>query len=107
VESRKGARTPSKFESHLWDLGAVAATIQQSSDVADSVKSTARDVVGALQPGAGAVLAEGHQGAWFDSTRGVSIYLPVVARISPWYPTLAFANDTQWDEMLVAYRQQF
>jgi hypothetical protein len=47
-------------------------------------------------------------GAWFDGTRGVSIYLPVVARISPWYPNpkLAFANETQWDEMLVAYRHQ-
>ena len=107
VESRKGARTPSKFDFHLWDFGAVAAAIQQSSDVADSVKSAAHDALGALQPGAGAVLAEGHHGAWFDGTRGVSIYLPVVARISPWYPTLAFATDTQWDEMLTAYRQQF
>jgi hypothetical protein len=106
VESRKGARTPSKFEFHLWDLGAVAAAFQQSNDVADSVKSAARDALGALEPGAGAVLAEGHQGAWFDGTRGVSIYLPVVKRISPWYPKLAFANDTRWDEMLVAYRQQ-
>jgi Clostripain family len=107
LESRKGARTPSKFEFHLWDLGAVAAALQQSSDVADSVNSAARDALAALQPSAGAVLAEGHQGAWFDGTRGVSIYLPVVARISPWYPALAFASDTQWDEMLVAYHQQF
>ena len=103
----KARATPSKFEFHLWDLGAVAAALQQSNDVADSVKSTARDALDALQPGVGAVLAEGHQGAWFDGTRGVSIYLPVVARISPWYPKLTFANDTQWDEMLVAYRQQF
>ena len=107
VESRKGARSPSKFDFHLWDLGAVAAALQQSSDVAESVKSTAREVLGALEPGAGAVLAEGHQGAWFDGTRGVSIYLPVVNRISSWYPKLGFATDTQWAEMLVAYRQQF
>jgi hypothetical protein len=72
-----------------------------------AVKSTVGEALGALQPGAGVVLAEGHHGAWFDGTRGVSIYLPVVARISPWYPTLAFANGTQWDEMLLAYRQQF
>lgn len=52
------------------------------------------------------MLVDGHQGAWFGGTRGVSIYLPVGACISPWYPKLAFADDTQWDEMLVEYRQQ-
>jgi hypothetical protein len=106
VESRKGMRTPSKFDFHLWDLGAVAAALQQSNDVTNSVKSAARDALVALDPGGGAVLAEGHQGAWFEGTRGVSIYLPVVERISPWYPQLAFATDTKWDEMIVAYRQQ-
>lgn len=106
LESRKGARTPSKFDFHLWDLGALAAALQRSNDVADSVKSAAGAALGALEPGTGAVLAEGHQGAWFDGTRGVSIYLPVVRRISPWYPALAFAEDSHWNEMLVAYRRQ-
>lgn len=104
-ETRKNARAPSKFDYHLWDLGAVAAALAASNDVSPTVKDAARDTVEALKPGAGAVLAEGHEGQWFDGTFGVSIYLPVVNRISPWYPKVAFAADTQWDEMLVAYRQ--
>jgi len=104
-ETQKSTRTPSKFDFHLWDLGAVAAGLEQSNDVAASVKDAARGAVAALKPGAGAVLAEGHRGKWFDGTCGVSIYLPVVKRISPWYPKVAFAADTQWDEMLVEYRK--
>ena len=106
LESRNGARSPSKFDFHLWDLGAVTANLQRSPDAADTVSIASGNVLAALQPGTGAVLAEGHQGAWFDGTRGVSIYLPVLARISPWYSELAFAHDTHWAEMLAAYRQQ-
>jgi len=103
-ENPKKTRKPSKFDYHLWDLGSVAAALGQSNDASTSVKDAARDTAAALEPGAGAVIAEGHRGAWFDSSFGVSIYLPVLKRISPWYPQVAFAADTEWDEMLVAYR---
>ncbi|KRF42161.1 clostripain-related cysteine peptidase [Terrabacter sp. Soil810] len=106
VESRKGARAPSKFDYHLWDLGAIAEAIRLSNDAADTVRRAAHDVHDGLRPGAGAVLAEGHLGSWFDGTRGVSIYLPVVERISPWYAELTFPNDTHWGDLLAAYRQQ-
>jgi hypothetical protein len=106
VETRDAKRSPSKFDFHLWDLGAIATALEQSSDVSASVKSAARETVEALRPGAGAVLAEGHYGQWFDGTFGVSVYLPVVERISPWYQKVAFAADAQWHDMLVAYRKR-
>jgi hypothetical protein len=60
-------------------------------------------------PGTGGVLAEGHLGAWFDRIGGVSVCLmpPGLQRISASYSKLAFAKDTQWDEMLSAYQEYF
>jgi hypothetical protein len=104
-ENPKKARKPSKFDYHLWDLGSVAAALEQTNDVSAAVKDAAAGTAASLKPGAGTVLAEAHEGRWFDGTSGVSIYLPVVNRISPWYAKLAFAADTQWHEMLVAYRK--
>jgi hypothetical protein len=98
-------RESTKFDSHLWDLGSLTAGLVESRMVSPPVKDRAAAMLRALAPGAGAVLAEGHRGAWFDATRGVSIYLvpPRKQRVSAAYSRLAFARDTHWDEMLGAY----
>jgi hypothetical protein len=101
--SRK--RSPSKFDYHLWDLGSVSAALSAAADASADVHAAAAAVNAALEPGKGAVLAEGHVGAWFDGTCGVSIYLPLAQRLTPAYAGLAFAADTQWDEMVTAYRE--
>jgi hypothetical protein len=103
-ETRQGARKPSKFDYHLWDLGSLATALAASRDASDSVRQAASAVASSLGPD-GAVLAAGHQGAWFDGTCGVSVYMmpPGQQRIAPSYSQLAFAKDTGWDKMLAAY----
>ena len=98
-------REPTKFDYPLWDLGAVAAGLAASEAVVADVRTLATQAGGLLAPGAGAVLAEAHLGAWFDAARGVSIYMmpPGAQRLSAHYANLAFAQDTHWAEMLQAY----
>jgi hypothetical protein len=76
-----------------------------ATDASPAVCSAAGDVVRALASGAGAVLAEGHVGDWFDGIGGLSVYLmpPGGQRIATSYSQLAFARHTGWDEMLAAY----
>jgi hypothetical protein len=106
-ETRSGKRKPTKFDYHLWDLRSVAAGLEESAAAAGPVRDASSAVVRALVPGAGAVLAEGHRGDWFDGTGGVSVYVmpPGTQRLAPAYATLAFAKDTRWDETLSAYHQ--
>ena len=108
-ETRDGKRQPNKFDHHLWDIGSLAAGLVGSDAISTPVRQTAENTVKALLPGTGGVLAEGHHGAWFDRIGGVSVYLmpPGLQRISPSYTKLAFAKDTQWDEMLSAYHEYF
>ena len=106
-ETRSGKRKPTKFDYHLWDLRSVAAGLAESAAASSPVRVAATAVVQALVPGAGAVLAEGHRGDWFDGTGGVSVYVmpPGTQRLAPAYATLAFAKDTRWAETLSAYHQ--
>jgi hypothetical protein len=105
TQTPSGRRTAHKFNYHLWDIGTVAAYLAVHSDDA-AVRYAARAVDAALQHG-GAVIAEGHRGAWFDGIGGVSIYAvpPGVQRVSPYYDEVAFAQSTRWGEMLAAYHE--
>lgn len=104
-ETQEGKREPSKFDYHLWDLRSLAAWLAGSDAASAPIRQAAASTVKALAPAAGSVLAEGHRGAWFDDIGGVSVYLMPrnLQRISPSYRVLAFAKDTQWNEMLEAY----
>jgi hypothetical protein len=104
-ETQEGKRERSKFDYHLWDIRSVANSLADSGETSDHVRQAASKTARALAPGTGPVLVEGHRGEWFDGTGGVSVYLMPrdLQRISPSYRTLAFAKDTQWDEMLEAY----
>ena len=108
-ETRKKARTPSKFEYHLWDIGSLAAALMAESTASAEVRNAAGQVVHALQPGTGAVLAEGHRGEWFDGIGGVTIYLMPSGeqQISPFYGATALAKDTRWADMLKAYHEHY
>ena len=107
-ETRNGQRTPSKFDYHLWDVGSLAAGLAGAAGASADVQQAAAGVGRALAPGAGAVLAEGHRGAWFDGTGGVSAYLmpPGQQRVAPSYGKLAFAADTRWGDMVAAYHER-
>jgi hypothetical protein len=108
-ERRVGKRKSSKFDYQLWDMGSLAAGLAKSEAVSVTVQRAAAHALQAVLSGKGAVLAEGHLGAWFDGIGGVTVYLmpPKQQRISPSYSRLAFAKDTQWDEMLSAYHDHF
>lgn len=108
-ESRDDKRQPSKFDFHLWDIGSLAKALADFEASPPAVKQAAANTVKALSPGAGSVLVERHRGTWFDGIAGASVYFmpPGQQRIAPSYTKVAFAQDTQWDEMLSAYHQQF
>jgi hypothetical protein len=107
-ETQEGSRRQSKFDYHLWDIGSLSAGLA-GPNVVDPVREAALGTLQALASHAGAVLAEGHCGEWFDGIAGVSAYLipPKQQRVSPSYLKLAFAKDTQWSEMLRAYHEYF
>ena len=104
-ETRDEKRTMNKFQYHLWDLGAFASGLAAAPDASAAVRAAAVQVGRALASGAGAVLAEGHDGDWFDGIGGLSVYLmpPGGQRIATSYSQLAFSKHTGWDEMLAAY----
>jgi hypothetical protein len=93
-----------KFDFHLWDIGTLARELSTAGG--PGIKVTAQSLLDVLSPGAGAVLAEGHVGSWFDGIAGVTVYLvrPPTG-VSPYYAKLVFANDTRWGKLVSAYRQ--
>lgn len=108
-ESQDGKRQPNKFEYKLWDIGSLAARLALPKVNSAAVRQAATNTVKALSAGAGAVLAEGHYGTWFDGIGGTSVYFmpPGQQRVASSYAQLAFSKDTQWDEMLSAYHKHF
>ncbi len=106
VETRKGKRQPSKFEFHLFDVGSLARRI--ASGASPKLQAAANTVITSLAPGAGAVLAEGHVGEWFDGIGGVTIYLPQPPEVaSSHYAALDFASATRWPTLMEQYRKRF
>lgn len=103
-ETNGAKRKPNKFDFHLWDLGSFAAGLAANANASEPVRRAATAVLAALKT---TVLAEGHRGAWFDGTSGVTVYLvpPSVQRISPYYGQLAFTKQTHWLEMLTKYHE--
>ncbi|MCU0560655.1 MAG: clostripain-related cysteine peptidase [Desulfobacterales bacterium] len=105
LETNRKARTPNKFDYHLWDIGSLAFGLAGQANAPAGVRAAAAGVSEALRVGAGPVLAEGHLGKWFDGIGGVSIYLMPSGRhnVSPFYRQTEFAAETRWGEMLAAY----
>lgn len=72
------------------------------------VHASAEAVLAALEPGAGAVIAEADLGVRLEGCGGVSIYLPAANEpISPHYANVRFASEYGWDDFLEAYQQSF
>jgi hypothetical protein len=65
----------------------------------DQVKAAAEATQEALSR---FVSAEGHEGSSVAGARGVAIYFPR-GQATVVYDRLAFAKDTAWDELIVAY----
>jgi hypothetical protein len=72
------------------------------------VHAAAEAVVAALEPGAGAVIAEADLGVTLEGCGGVSIYLPTAHQpVSGHYADVQFASDYGWDDFLRAYQESF
>jgi len=108
-ETRDDKRQPNKFQFHLWDIGSVATRLEATTDN-PTVRSASQGVTQALKPGGLTVLAEGHDGNWFEGIGGVSIYMmppKKLQRMSPYYGKLALSADTVWDDMLTTYHAYY
>jgi hypothetical protein len=107
IETANNRREDSKFEFHLWDIYSVSNHLaQHCSNVA--VKTAADKLCETFRT-CGLVVREGHYGAWFDGTGGMSVYLipPKKGRkrhIASSYSQVTFAKSTHWDAMLNAYQ---
>ena len=107
-ETRDGKRRPSKFDYHLWDLGALSAAIAMPG-VDQAGRDAATRVSRVLQAGQGPVLLHRHLGEWLDGTAGVSVYaaMPRGTTLSSAYGRLALARDTRWAAFLNEYHSVY
>jgi Clostripain family len=90
------------FTFDLVDLATLASALQAGGSSAEA-KEAAKAVADVLS-GDGYVIAEDHLGDEVEGCRGVSVYLPAPpAPVSPYYAKLAFADASNWDELLDDY----
>jgi hypothetical protein len=106
-ETLDGQRGTSRFDYHLWDIVAVARELAGCHD--DETVGVAADRVHQMLDRSGLVIRKDHLGSWFDRTGGLSVYwIPPKQgqprQISPFYHDVDFAQATNWDAMLRAYR---
>lgn len=88
----------------LWDLRDFAERLAATS--ADPVLTAAATQVAArLAVGSGPLLAAMHRGPGLERCGGLSVYLPALQDVSPFYAELAFAAAHRWPAFLAAYRR--
>jgi hypothetical protein len=97
---RKTARF---YSNTLWDLAQFCGelgtatsegSIRQAAAAARKSLEAARDRF---------IIAESHRGESVKNCGGLSIYIPAMATMSPYYADLAFAKEHQWFEMLTKW----
>jgi hypothetical protein len=108
-ETAQGKRKQSKFDYYLWDVGSLVSGLAASPKASAQVQQSCKLALNSFAAGNGLLLAAGHLGEWFDGTSGFSTYLmpPGQRRMSPTYSQLAYARDTHWHRMLLAYHEHF
>jgi hypothetical protein len=102
-------RQVQKFRDDQYaDLGHLAQLL--AAQAPDEVREAAREVAARLDPSAvdSAVVrvsgpTTGFLSAGGTAAHGVSIYVPLIGRVSPAYDALAFARDGRWGPFLHAF----
>jgi hypothetical protein len=99
----RAQRRSTSFASHtLWDLDGFCAALGDDTNV--MVTEAARGVRTALCPGVeSAIVATRARGSRVENCGGVSIYLPLGAKISEFYAETDFARSNRWPRLLEAY----
>jgi cysteine peptidase C11 family protein len=88
----------------VWDLLHFSAALRLAT-ASPAMRDAATRIGQALAPGAGPIVAEAHSGRAVERCGGLSVYLPALREISPYYEELAFARDQPWLGFLRAYRE--
>jgi hypothetical protein len=96
--------TPHFCRETQWDLARLAENIARLAS-GDEVRTAAKALREELRPAAaGPVIASAASGPGVAGCGGLSIYMPPLVRVSPYYGDLAFARSSRWPEWLAAYR---
>jgi hypothetical protein len=96
--------TPHFCRETQWDLARLAENIARLGD-ADAPRRAAGALREELRPAAaGPVIAGTASGPGVAGCGGLSIYMPPLVQMSPYYRELAFARSSRWPEWLDAYR---
>ncbi len=94
-----------RFDGDLIDLKTFCEQVR-SQPFEGPVKTAARKVLDALEPGGDFVVANATLGDRVARCGGVTAYLPAPTdEISPYYKDLRFAQRHGWDEFLRSYRR--
>lgn len=89
----------------LWDIGHFCEELEKATD-SETIRGAARAVLGALEPGAGPVIANDNHGGKVRRCRGLNVYLvSPLTPVSGFYGDLDFARDHGWPQMLEAYHR--
>jgi hypothetical protein len=94
-----------RFEGDLIDVKTFCEQVR-SQPFASPVKTAAKKVLDALEPGGTFVVANSSLGPSVERCGGVTAYLPAPTdEISPYYKDLRLAAKHGWDEFLRSYRR--
>jgi hypothetical protein len=91
------------YDKTLWDISCFCEELAAAGD--QSIKDAAGAIDAALKPDdAGFLIAEAHNGTRVARCRGITIYIPALPDISPYYADLDYAKKHDWLKMLKAYK---
>ncbi|MEO8286251.1 MAG: clostripain-related cysteine peptidase [Chloroflexota bacterium] len=91
------------YDKTLWDMSCFSEELASNGNAA--VKAATKAVNVALKPADdGFVISESHSGTRMDRCRGVTIYVPALPEISPYYADLEYAKEHRWLDLLKAYK---
>jgi len=91
------------YDKTLWDISCFTEELASQGD--NTIKKAADAVSAALQPSdTGFVVAEAHDGERMERCKGVTIYVPALCDISPYYNELDYAKKHRWLKMLKEYK---
>jgi len=89
----------------LWDIADFFAKLAKRSRD-KKLRQAVEELKAALTPGPdGFIISEDHNGSAVKNCKGLSIYLPLMTKVSPYYDELDYSINHRWMEMLKAYKK--
>jgi hypothetical protein len=99
----KAVKNVQRFElKDFADLGDFCRRLVEGGP-SDPVSAAARELLDSLTGDGGLVTAAGQKGPGVEGATGAAVYFPIVGDVTVAYDQLAYAKDTDWDELVTAY----